>query len=371
MSKNVFKPYYNKLIGEGLLRAVFCGLIIGFSSVLVSSLVCWYLSFKAFWLTIVIGVSATAVATVLFYFLKYRPNLKQISARIDELGLEERILTMNELKDDDSYIAKKQREDAMSSLSKVTASNIAVTVSLSLLLVMPLVAVVSAGASTVYGLHVAGIIPSGREVFFQIIQPVPKDVELQFTVDGGGSVEGYTTQTIKEGANADAVVAIPETGYAFSHWTWIEGSSVKFSTTPYFVAEEVFEDTKFTAVFTQLEDYEEDIYGLESGNGKGNGKGQNQNGHTSDTDMPPEDGKDNQAPDPNGIGGDGRGSNGANDEENKILNGDTFYGDIYETERNDAMQNVSQDKEMSQEMKDFIEGYYDAINQQKSEGDEE
>ena len=96
MSKNVFKPYYNKLIGEGLLRAVFCGLIIGFSAVLVSALVCWYLSFKAFWLTIVIGVSATAVATVLFYFLKYRPNIKQISARIAELGHEVRILTMNE-----------------------------------------------------------------------------------------------------------------------------------------------------------------------------------------------------------------------------------------------------------------------------------
>ena len=371
MSKNVLKPYYNKLIGEGLLRAVFCGLIIGFSAVLVSALVCWYLSFKAFWLTIVIGVSATAVATVLFYFLKYRPNIKQISARIDELGLEERILTMNELKDDDSYIAKRQREDAMSALSKVTASNIAVTVALSLLLVMPIVAVVSAGASTVYGLHVAGIIPSGRDVFFQIIQPELKDVEIQFVGDGGGSVGGYTTQTIKEGANADAVVAIPEPGYAFSHWTWIEGSSVKFSTTPYFVAEEVFEDTKFTAVFTQLENYEDQPGGLESG-GKGNGKGQNgnQNGPTSDTDMPPSEDEQNQPGDPSDDMGSGGSGAGANDEENKILDGDTFYGDIYEGERNDAMQNVSQDKEMSQEMKDFIEGYYDAINQQKSEGEE-
>ena len=372
MNKNILKPYYNKLISEGLLRAIFCGLIVGFSVLFATALVCWYLAFKGYWLAIILSVSTTVIATTLFYFLKYRPNLKQISARIDELGLEERILTMNQLQGDNSYIAQKQREDAMNALQTVKVSNIAVTIALSLMLTMPLVAVASTGVATVYGLHVAGILPSGREVLFQIIEPAPLDVNVQFKANGGGTVSGYTDQTIKEGANAEAVVAIPETGYAFSHWTWIEGSSVKFSTAPYFVAEEVFEDTKFTAVFTQLENYEEPVPGLESG-GKGNGKGQNgnQNGPTSDTDMPPSEDQQPQTPDPDDDMSNGGYSSGATDERNQILDGETYYGDLYGDAKDTAMDNISKNDDMSDDMKDFIEDYYDAIRKQKSEEEED
>ena len=86
--------------------------------------------------------------------------------------------------------------------------------------------------------------------------------------------------------------------------------------------------------------------------------------------MPPSEDQQNNPGDPSDDMGNGGSGNGADEEKNKILDGDTFYGDIYAGERNDAMQNVSQDKDMSQEMKDFIEGYYDAINQEKSEGEE-
>ena len=367
MSKNVLKPYYNKLIGEGLLRAVFCGLIIGFSAILVSSLVCWYFSFKEVWLTIVIGVLATAVATTLFYFLKHRPNLKQIAARIDELGLEERMLTMNELKYDNSYIAQKQREDAMAALQTVKASNIAVTIALSLVLAMPLVAVASAGVTTVYGLHVAGILPSGREVLFQIIQPAPQDVKVQFKADGGGTVGGYATQTILEGDSAEAVVAVPNTGYAFSHWTWKEGTTIKVDTSPYFVAEEVYEDTVYTAVFTELEKYDEPVYGL--GNGEGNDKGNGQKGPTSDTDLPPSDSESESEPNPDDSGSGGGGGGNALDK-NQVYDGDTYYGDVYGDAKDTAMNNISKNDDMSDDMKDFIEDYYDAIKKQESEGND-
>lgn len=367
MNKNILKPYYNKIISEGLLRAIFCGLIVGFSVLFATALVCWYLAFKGYWLTIVLSVSTTVIATTLFYFLKYRPNLKQVSARIDELGLEERILTMNQLQGDNSYIAQKQRGDAMNALQTVKASNIAVTIALSLVLAMPLVAVASAGVTTVYGLHVAGILPSGREVLFQIIQPAPQDVKVQFKADGGGTVGGYATQTILEGDSTEAVVAIPNTGYAFSHWTWQEGTTIKVDTSPYFVAEEVYEDTVYTAVFTELEKYDEPVYGL--GNGEGNDKGNGQKGPTSDTDLPPSDSESKSEPNPDDSGFGGRG-NGSDLDRNQILDGDTYYGDLYGDARDTAMDNISKNDDMSDDMKDFIEGYYDAIKKQESEGND-
>ena len=367
MSKNALKPYYNKLIGEGLLRAVFCGLIIGFSAVLVSALVCWYFSFKEVWLTIVIGVLVTAGATTLFYFLKYRPNLKQISVRIDELGLEERMLTMNELKDDNAFIAQKQREDAMAALQTVKASNIAVTIALSLVLAMPLVAVASAGVTTVYGLHVAGILPSGREVLFQIIQPAPQDVKVQFKANVGGEVGGYAIQTIQEGNSAEAVVAVPNAGYAFSHWTWKEGTTIKINTSPYFIAEEVYEDTIYTAVFTELETYDEPVYGLGNGEG-GEGQQKGPQGPSSDTDLPPSDGESESEPNPDDEGaGDGGANSGMGLDENQVLDGETYYGDLYGDAKDTAMDNISKNDDMSDDMKDFIEDYYDAIKKQESD----
>jgi len=362
MSKNVLKPYYNKLIGEGLLRAIFCGLIVGFSVLFATALVCWYLAFKGYWLAIVLSVSATLIATTLFYFFKYRPNIKQVAARIDELGLEERILTMNQLQGDNSYIAQKQREDAMNALQTVKASNIAVTIALSLVLAMPLVAVASAGVTTVYGLHVAGILPSGREVLFQIIEPAPLDVKVQFKADGGGTVGGYVNQTIQEGNSADAVVAIPNAGYAFSHWTWKEGTTIKVETSPYFVAEEVYEDTLYTAVFTELEKYEEQVPGLEGGD-KENGP----DGPTSDTDLPPLPGGEEEGePDPDDPG-EGSGSSGMGLDKNQVLDGETYYGDLYCDAKDTAMDNISKNDDMSDDMKDFIEDYYDAIKKQESE----
>lgn len=367
MNKNILKPYYNKLISEGLLRAIFCGLIVGFSVLFVAALVCWYFAFKGYWLMIVLSVLTTVIATTLFYFLKYRPNLKQVSARVDELGLEERILTMNQLQGDNSYIAQKQREDAMNALQIVKASNIAVTIALSLVLAMPPVAVASAGVTTVYGLHVAGILPSGREVLFQIIQPAPQDIKVQFKADGGGTVGGYADQTIQEGNSADAVVAIPNTGYAFSHWTWKEGTTIKVETSPYFVAKEVYEDTLYTAVFTELEKYEEPVPGLEGGEG-GDQKGPK--GPSSDTDLPPASGgEDEGEPNPDAPG-DGSGSTGSKLDQNQVLDGETYYGDLYGDAKDTAMDNISKNDDMSDDMKDFIEDYFEAIKKQESEGND-
>lgn len=58
-----------------------------------------------------------AVAALICYFVWLRPRKKEVIARVDALGLKERILTMEELKNEDSVIAKKQRQDAKEHLA--------------------------------------------------------------------------------------------------------------------------------------------------------------------------------------------------------------------------------------------------------------
>ena len=58
-----------------------------------------------------------AVAALICYFVWLRPKKKEVIARVDALGLKERILTMEELKNEDSVIAKKQRQDAKDHLA--------------------------------------------------------------------------------------------------------------------------------------------------------------------------------------------------------------------------------------------------------------
>lgn len=359
MNKNLFQKYFNKLIGEGILRSLFCGLIAGFSSVVVVALTCWYFSFKEIWLTITVGLAVTALVTAIFYFAKYRPNLKEIAQRIDELGLEERVLTMTELEGTDSYIARKQKEDTLKALNTVMPKDIKLRIAAAIVVALPITACVMASASTVYGLHVAGLIPSGRDVILQIMEPVPENLAVNYGVEGGGVVRGNKQQMVLRGKSASAVVAVAEEGWAFSHWEWTEDGITQVSTEPYRMDTVIEEETTFTAVFTEMEDYEEDIYGDGAG-GESSGSGQkNEGGERSP--FPPE-GDPNGDSAEDGPPGPSGGGAGKDDSKNQYLDGETFLGDeAYDSERESGIEDTSQNDDMSDDLKDIIEDYYDTI----------
>lgn len=70
------------------------------------------------------GVAAVLlflIAALICYFVWFRPRKKEVISRVDALGLKERILTMEELKSEDSVIAKKQRQDAKEHLAMLDA----------------------------------------------------------------------------------------------------------------------------------------------------------------------------------------------------------------------------------------------------------
>ena len=129
MAGELFKKYYRRIAKEGFLKSILSGLVVGFLAMLLTAGLFWYMGWKAVWICGIVGCALTALATYLFYRFKFQPTTKAIAKRIDELGLEERILTMTELEGDESYIAMKQREDALKALGTVHAGLIKIVVS--------------------------------------------------------------------------------------------------------------------------------------------------------------------------------------------------------------------------------------------------
>ena len=220
MSADLFRKYYKKLAREGWLKSLLYGLTAGFGTMAVLSAVCWFMGWKAFWVAIVVGVLIGVGGVYAFYKFKFQPTTKSIARRIDELGLEERIITMTELEGDDSYIARRQREDALQALNTVQASLIKVVVSVSVIVAVSVAFVLGAGFTTISGLTAAGILPSGIELLTPDDDGIVKKYQLEYGIqEGEGSLTGVLKQEVERGKNASVVIAVPEEEWIFIAWS--------------------------------------------------------------------------------------------------------------------------------------------------------
>ena len=61
--KKLLEKYYSRLAQESFLKSLLWGLVVGFSALLLSAIVCWYVGFKGIWVCIVLFVAATAIST--------------------------------------------------------------------------------------------------------------------------------------------------------------------------------------------------------------------------------------------------------------------------------------------------------------------
>lgn len=233
----LFRKYHKRIAREGIVKSLLYGLIAGSCALLVSALLCWFFGFKGgLWLSIGLFVAAVAVTSLLLYFVKFRPTTKEIAVRVDALGLEERLLTMLELEGDDSYIATRQREDAIRAMGTVDSMLLKIVVSVSLIVAFAVSLVVGlAGGTTISSLYYSDAIPSGIALL--------KGEEERFTFTCSYSVDtGFDTGDIvlwtkewadgqeeatvvtepfevTEGENAPAVYALPARGYIFVIWS--------------------------------------------------------------------------------------------------------------------------------------------------------
>ena len=333
MSSELFKKYYSRIAAEGLIKSFLCGLIVGFAVLFLSAAVCWLVNAKLFWIAILAFLLVMVCMTAIFYKKKFKPTTKQIASRVDELGLEERILTMNELEGDESYIAMRQREDALAALQTVNEKLLTIIVSTSLIVATCICGVFGIGMTTVTALSAEGIIKSGSELIEEATTPPPKEFELSYEADAdGGMIEGEQFQVVIEGQNGTPVMAVAEEGWAFLEWS--DGN-----TDPYRIDENVLDNITVIAYFVELKD------GGDGGSSGGD----------KPSDMPMDGSQNGDGP------GKGSGAGGEYTPSNQVIDGETYYGHEYELAFEEMLENLAQNTEMPDELRQLITNYFETI----------
>lgn len=370
----MIEKYRDKLVKEAIVSSLGYGLIGGALVNFLTACVCWLFGYNGLWLCIGLGIGTFLLSAVLLYFFKFRPTEQGVLRRIDAMGLEERIVTMKELEQDDSYIARLQREDARQKESEVTSEQVKAafpvfTWKAAAIACLVVSVLAGAGMTTVVGLTSAGVIPSPG-----LIDPDnPRDLPLavSYLVEGGGEIEFLSEQLIEKGDDAEPVVAVAEDG-----WTFVEWSDGRKS--PDRADKKIMEDLTVTARFEEVPDGGEDGDGDPSGE-EGEGDGAN--------DIPDasggagEGGSDGEGGEGNGNGGSGEGNgsgeggqegegngNGKGDgagggwsDGNQVIDGNTDYREILQIYYDMAMEILESGGELPPELKEFIEKYYGSL----------
>ena len=352
---------------EGFIKALNCGLIIGFSTIAVIALVTWLVGYESgLWLALGVGVGLCAISTVLLYFLKFRPTEEEIARRVDSLGFEERMVTMLELSNDDSYIARRQREDAKLHLDGASAKLLKLKVSTALVSVASVSVAAGVAMSTVNGLAIGGVIPGGSD----LIDNPPQTIAISYFIEEGGIIEGEADQIIEVGTDPEPVTAIADEGWVFTGWDdgWED---------PYRFDVGLEESYTFTAVFERLS--------TEAGGdidlGPGDGDGGQDGDDTSD--KPNEGGANGEGGEGNGEGeggeeggngeggeeggkkpsegGQGGGAGGRYEESNQIIDGSIYYGTELDKILPEILEMLASDTELTAEEKAFLEKYFASL----------
>lgn len=394
-NKKLFEKYHSRLVWEGFFKALICGLIVGFFVNFVVAFIMWFVEFPGLWLSIGIGIAAVAASTPIFYFAMFRPTTKQIATRIDRLGLEERILTMHELENDDSYIAMRQREDAKAQLKKAESEEKKIKFNIftkkfftsTKIVAATLAVVLGVSMTTVTGLHDAGIIGSGKDITGEIIDNIIKgepviydityggevelpdeegngsgsyidfeDAEWDLEAGGGGYFVGQTEQNVESGETSENILAVGSGGengdWAFSGWS--DGNEDPSR------SDIVTDTTDVTASFDKLENPVYDYtpgFSLESSES-------DQNGDQEENDRPPEPNNSNNSSSnqPNNSNSGNQGSTSDINGNDKIINNETDYRDVFGPYYEEAMEYIKNGQDLPPDLLKILEAYFATLN---------
>lgn len=339
----LFGKYYKRLSRQSWVKSLICGLIVGCVAMLVTAFGLWLAGSKMFYLAFVSLAVGTAT-TPLFYKFVFKPTTKAVANKIDELGLEERMITMTELEGDESYIACRQREDAVKSLNSVSEGLLKLVVSVPMVIVLSISILLGGGMTAVAALSGAGVIDSGKDVIDDIKDEQVTRFTVEYDVEGDGVVEGEIVQSVEKGKNGTMVNAVALDGYAF--YMWSDGLE-----DPVRSELKVNEDMKITAIFVELPEQED-------GEGDGDGDGDGESQGDSEEPGDPKDGEGNsQGGSGDQDGGSGAGG-GGNKDTDKFGNGEKDYKDYWEESKSDA--NEGMDGKDSGDQK-IVDDYFNSI----------
>lgn len=361
MERNqTFQNYYSRMVREGILKSVLCGFIVGFVVNFVAAFVAWLFDFNGLWLAIGLGIGVAVISGVLFYFCKFRPTNKEIARRVDQLGLEERLITMMELENDDSYIAMRQREDAKEHLSRVDKKQLKFRIPKAVIAMVAAFAVFGTGMTVVAELSANDTIRSGLD----LIDPDRNDpmlnyIAVSYIAENGGTIEGNEEQLILIGEDAEAVTAVADDGWMFVAWD--DGSE-----DPGRADTAITEEVVYTALFERI--------GEGDGEGDGEGEGEGQGEGDQPSDQPGEGEGEGQGEEGNGEGegegegegqgegeGEGKGASGQYEESNQVIDNSTYYRSVYDYYYDMAMEYVENGEEVPPEIAEIIQKYFGSI----------
>ena len=376
--KQMFKKHYLRLVLEAALKSVLVGLAVGFAANFLTAFLGWVFNFGGVWLAIGVGLGAWLVSGALFYLLKYRPSIATTAERMDRLGLEERMITMLELKNDDSYIASVQRENARESIASVEGRKIKLRIPRAAICLAVIAAVLGSSMTTVKGLSDNGEVPSFDEIVED--DPYANYIPVTYFIEEGGFIIGEADQLVEPGGSTTPVVVEEdrEGGWVFVGWDDGFAETSRFETN---VTQELY----FVAIFEQI--------GESDGGADGDGEGSKDGGQSAEGDQAedlPADGGANADSDQNGAQGsegDGQGSKGDSDggqgssdeqgegkgdgkgqgaggkweDSNQFNDGHQNYRDHMDDYYLKALEMFEQSGEIPPELLEFFERYYDSI----------
>ena len=171
--RKIFDKHHSRLVWESVIKSLLCGLSVGFAVMFGVGLGTWIAGVNGLWFALAAWAVVGAGATLLFYFKRFKPTAKNDAARIDRLGLEERMITMLELEGDDSYIAQRQRADAQEKLRQVSVKDIKFRIPTASVVLAAILTVFGAGMTTVSTLSAEGLIDTPAEIIKPLLPEKP------------------------------------------------------------------------------------------------------------------------------------------------------------------------------------------------------
>lgn len=384
-SNQVYDKYRSRLKAESIIKSLLCGFAVGLGVAAILTFIFWLTDFEYFWIGAIIGVALIGVATPLFYRFAFKPTVRSVAHRVDGLGLEERILTMTEFKDDQSYMAQRQREDAQAALAAMGTKDKSVTrmpirIPVKIIVAAVAVAVAFIPIQTIGILSYNGVMPKAKTIADTITDKDEVYHAVSYLCEGDGYIEGDADQVVADGESTDEVMAVPEDGWFFVGWVdgefvdalgvdgvmmGVQMGIIQLDDEPLHVDENVTFDFEMYALFAEMQE------GDGSGSGDGDGEGEPGDGDgdsgAGDSGEPSQggnsgDGQGNNSSSGDPSDGNGNGAGGGDSlQDNTFLDGNTPLKDYYEEYYQEAMRLLAEGKDLPEDLRKIIEDYYGGI----------
>jgi hypothetical protein len=173
------QKFHNKMVKEAIIKSSLLGFTTGFSLTLILTTIFYFIRFDGILLGAIIGIIIGIIASLLYYFYLFFPTIKKTATRLDQMGLDERMITMLEFENEETFIAQKQREDTTLKVSKITPKSFKFISFVKYIVVLTLTIVLSVSMSVVLAFEVS---PKYYTIHWKVDQEITETSVLENTI---------------------------------------------------------------------------------------------------------------------------------------------------------------------------------------------